>query len=94
MLFRSEAYPDGNYPMVPIASRDTFEKVLRKLFYKPGGRIRWLVGTVTSIQSSPEDPSKLSYVTVRSKDQEEELSISATLVVGMYICYFNSCNDD
>lgn len=81
--FPYEAYPNGEYPLVPNATRDTFEKVLRKLIYEPGGRIRWLVGTVTGIQSSTEEKElNAQSVSVRIKETNEELIIPASLIIG------------
>lgn len=77
-----EDYPDGNVPPTYYSSRDVFEKTLRRMIYKPGGRIRWMVGTVRALQQSAADPACIESVTVRVGDSNEAV-IPASLVVGM-----------
>lgn len=81
--FPFEAYPNGDYPLVPVATRDTFERLLRQLILGKGGRIRWLIGTVTGIQSFNDRQDQLKSVSVRIKETNEDLIIDASLVIGM-----------
>lgn len=78
-----EDYPDGNIPLTYYSSRAVFEKTLRRLIYKPGGRIRWLVGTTTGLQQSSASHGRIESVTVRIGDSNEEMVIPTSLVVGM-----------
>ncbi|KAH8116326.1 hypothetical protein DFH11DRAFT_1506179 [Phellopilus nigrolimitatus] len=57
---------DGKPPQSLYASREAFERVLRGSIMKSSSRIRWMVGTVTGVETSPRDASRLSGVNVRT----------------------------
>ena len=92
----SNAFIDGIYNSTfdsdndtLYATRDTFERVLRRLMHKPGGRIRWISGTVTGLQKSEVvGENRVKSVSIRMESNEEQV-IPASLVVGQLSISFS-----
>lgn len=76
---------DGDYkaeiPQCFWLSRDSYERILRRLVLASSDRVRWMTGTVSGLHIDPQNPSILSAVSVRSPDGSEKI-VPATLVVG------------
>lgn len=68
-------------------SRDSYERLLRRLVLKSSNRVRWITGTVTGFDANPKDLSILSSVTLRLPDGTEQ-KVPSTLVIGA--CYLDS----
>ena len=72
-------YPNGKVPDIFFTTRDTLERTLRRLLYEPGGRIRWITGTVTGLNSVR---NRVESVTIRSGEKNEEEIVPVSLFVG------------
>lgn len=80
------AYPNNDCPRTYSGSRDSYERLLRKLVYQPGGRIRWETGTITGLRLFPPSNAlkRIESVSVRYDDADTEYYIPASLVIGTY----------
>ena len=74
-------YPRGDYPQTTFITRESYERALRDAVLKAAPRIRWLSGTVTGLNASPNDFESVKSVNVRTADKSEK-EISAALVIG------------
>ena len=75
------SYPGGDCPLAYSASRDSYERLLRRLVYVPGGRIRWMTGVVTGMKRSSSTGRIESVVVAREETRAEHL-LPASLVIG------------
>ncbi|KAL5489740.1 hypothetical protein ACEPAI_4572 [Sanghuangporus weigelae] len=73
-------YPDQNYAQCFFVTRESYERILRRLVTGYSNRIRWIVGTATGIIADERDPATVTSVTVRT-DSEAEMIIPSSLVV-------------
>ena len=76
-----EIYPNGDYPVTVVSTRDTFERVLRSLVYRHN-RIRHVAGTVTGLGINDGNHKTIDYVSIRLEGDSSETKIQASLVVG------------
>lgn len=74
---------DGSFLQNFYMSRESCERMLRRLVVRDSPRIRWLSGTVKGVETVKGDVNTLSSVVVRLPDASERI-IPASLVVGMF----------
>ncbi|EJD02944.1 uncharacterized protein FOMMEDRAFT_134111 [Fomitiporia mediterranea MF3/22] len=79
-LMRPPRGADGSCLQNLYLSRESFERLLRRLVVRCSPRIRWMVGTAKSVDTVQGDTNTLSSVTVRLPDNSEQ-TIPAALVV-------------
>ncbi|KAL5529778.1 hypothetical protein ACEPAG_5765 [Sanghuangporus baumii] len=73
-------YPDQNYAQCFFVTRESYERILRRLVTGYSNRLRWVVGTVTGIIADECDPATVTSVTVRT-DSEAQMIIRSSLVI-------------
>ncbi|EJD02492.1 uncharacterized protein FOMMEDRAFT_157715 [Fomitiporia mediterranea MF3/22] len=73
-------HPDASYSQTFFVTRETYERLLRRLVLAYSSRIRWVVGTAIGVSPDEKDLTTLKYVTIRTEYGDEE-SIPASLVV-------------
>ena len=76
------AYPNDDCPQAYSGSRDSYERLLRKLVYTPGERIRWMTGLVSGLQLSSK-PGQIDSVSVTCEETKTEHCIPASFVIGI-----------
>ena len=80
---RSPDLIEGFPPETSFCTRETFERVLRRSVLMTCPKIRWITGSATGLQTSPEDVERISAISVRYTSSQEEI-IPAALVVGEF----------
>ncbi|KAL5511076.1 hypothetical protein ACEPAH_4291 [Sanghuangporus vaninii] len=73
-------YPNQNYAQCFFVTRESYERILRRLVTGYSNRIRWVVGTATGLIVDEHDPATITSVAVRT-DSETEMTIPASLVI-------------
>lgn len=72
----------GDLPKMLYFARASFESLLRRLLFGSGRypNVEQIVGTVTGIERTVEEPDRVGGVTIRTKDGN--MTLPAALVIG------------
>lgn len=80
---RRDDFAEGRLPKGFFMTRESYERLLRRLVLGYSKRIRWKVATATTLQVSPKDCTSLKSVRFRTADGIE-LEQESALVIGVY----------
>ncbi|THH04060.1 hypothetical protein EW145_g5799 [Phellinidium pouzarii] len=85
MKLPRQEFLDGKVPQGFFMSRESYERLLRRLVMSSSERIQWFVGTVMGNNTIPGDPMVLSSVSV-CRPGGDELKVPAALVIEDCTC--------